>query len=119
MLRALHGTEHLAGQAATPPGSSKSSAIVLPAGEGMELTKKLCSGCHGTDTFARQRHDRAQWNQILDNMMSKGMDASDDDLDKVATYLAAHFGPDAPAATAATMLPAKLSPHAALRDATR
>ncbi|SEG67548.1 hypothetical protein SAMN05421819_4236 [Bryocella elongata] len=95
MLRALQTSP----QASPPAGNSKTSAIALPDGDGMELTKKLCSGCHGTDVFARQRHDRAHWNQIIDNMMSKGMDASDDDLEKVATYLTAHFGEDAQPAT--------------------
>jgi len=114
MLRALGANP----QVAPAASASKKSAIVLPEGEGMELTKKLCSGCHGTDVFARQRHDRAHWNQVIDNMMSKGMDASDDDLEKVTTYLTAHFGEEAPP-TSPTAAPPPSSLTASMSNTAR
>ena len=94
---------------AAPPRPAKTSAVALPPGEGLETVKKLCSMCHGTDTFARQRHTRHKWNQIIDNMVSKGMEASDDDLEKMADYLGTNLGPDSPAP--ATGQPA--APHSA------
>ena len=79
--------------------STKTSSIPLPDGDGKELTQKVCSTCHGTDIFAKQKHNLERWNQIIDNMTSKGMVASDDDLDKIAAYLSTYLGPDHPAGT--------------------
>jgi len=76
------------------PPPSRASTLPLPDGDGKDLTKKLCSTCHGTDVFVKQRHDLEKWNQIIDNMTAKGMRASDDDLDKVADYLTTYLGPD-------------------------
>ncbi len=89
---------------------SKKSDIHLPEGEGKDTAIRLCGTCHGTDVFARQRHDKDKWNQIIDNMTSKGMEASDDDLDKVATYLAAYLGPNSPPVESATPKPSKTNP---------
>ncbi len=102
-------------QAPAPkPKPAKTSLVVLPPGEGHDTTKKLCSTCHGTDVFARQRHTKEKWNQILDNMVSKGMEASDDDLEKMADYLGAHLGPEspvpAPSGQAAATTPASGEP---------
>ena len=80
---------------------SKKSDIPLPDGPGKDLTQKSCSTCHGTDVFAKQRHDADKWGQILDNMTSKGMDVSDDDLTKITNYLVTYMGPSSGAPDAA------------------
>lgn len=85
----------------TKPHPAKTSLVALPPGDGLDTTKKLCSTCHGTDVFAKQRHTKEKWNQIIDNMVSKGMEASDDDLEKMASYLGANLGPDSPGPTPA------------------
>jgi hypothetical protein len=69
--------------------------IPLPEGKGKDLTQKNCSTCHANNVWTGQHHTRDQWNQVIDNMVSKGMKASDDDLDVIADYLAANFGPAA------------------------
>jgi len=74
--------------------SSAQDVIPLPEGEGKDITKRVCSKCHSTNTFAQQRHTRKQWSSIIDNMVSKGMVASDDDLDGILDYLAANFPPE-------------------------
>jgi hypothetical protein len=77
--------------------------VPLPEGKGKEMTQKTCSTCHANNVWTGQHHTRDQWNQIIDNMVSKGMKASDDDLDTIADYLAANFGP----ATKTTAPPAR------------
>ena len=65
----------------------------LPEGKGKDLTQKNCSTCHATNVFTKQHHTRDQWRSILDNMLEKGLDAPDGDLDIIADYLATNFGP--------------------------
>jgi cytochrome c5 len=84
--------------------------IPLPEGKGRDLTKRLCSACHSSNVWAAQRHTREKWGSIIDNMLSKGLEASDDDLAVIQDYLTASFGPastDSPAsATPGTPAPA-------------
>jgi hypothetical protein len=65
----------------------------LPDGKGKELAQKYCATCHATSVWTKQHHTEAQWSSIMDNMISKGLNASDDDVDTITAYLAAHFGP--------------------------
>ena len=70
-----------------------SDQLPLPEGKGRDLTKASCSKCHGTNVFAAQRHTREQWSSIIDNMVSKGLEATDDDLDQITEYLTVAFPP--------------------------
>jgi cytochrome c5 len=83
------------------PVQAPAGDIPLPDGKGKDLTKRLCSACHSSNVWAAQRHTREKWGSIIDNMLSKGLEASDDDLAIVNDYLVTNFGPastDAPAA---------------------
>jgi hypothetical protein len=67
--------------------------IPLPEGKGRDLTKKLCGTCHSNNVWAIQKHTAEKWSSIIDNMVSKGLEASDDELATVNDYLAANFAP--------------------------
>jgi cytochrome c5 len=67
----------------------------LPDGKGKDVTVRLCSGCHAVTVFSTQRHDADHWNNIIDNMVSKGLSASDEELTTVGNYLATYLGPPA------------------------
>jgi cytochrome c5 len=85
---------------APPSLQAPTSDIPLPEGKGRDTTKRLCSACHSSNVWAAQHHTREKWGSIIDNMLSKGLEASDDDLAVVQDYLTASFGPsttDAPA----------------------
>jgi cytochrome c5 len=73
--------------------SSKKADDPLPEGKGKDITKKICSGCHSVTMFADQHHDHDQWSAIIDNMVSKGLDATDDQLNQINEYLATYLGP--------------------------
>ncbi len=81
-----------------PPGflmqeKAQSDDIPLPDGKGKEETKKLCGSCHSTNLWAGQRHTREEWSAIIDTMASRGLEATDDQLEIVTTYLATYLGP--------------------------
>jgi hypothetical protein len=73
--------------------------IPLPEGKGKDVTKRVCSSCHATNVFAQRRYTSEKWSSVIDNMVSKGLDASDADLATINDYLATNLGPkkDAPA----------------------
>ena len=73
------------------------SAPPLPDGKGKDVAQQKCSTCHATNIWSTQRHTREQWGSIIDSMVSKGLEASDEELDTIADYLAQNFGPVAKA----------------------
>jgi len=64
----------------------------LPEGEGKALTQKVCSNCHGVETFQSRRLDRDGWEKVIDEMTARGAQASDADFDKIVDYLTAVLG---------------------------
>jgi hypothetical protein len=80
-------------QAAAGDKKAPDQAGGLPEGKGRDLTQKDCTTCHAASVFTKQHHIREQWRSILDNMVDKGLDAPDSDLDIIADYLTANYGP--------------------------
>lgn len=64
----------------------------LPDGKGKDVTKRVCSGCHSVAVFAQQRQSQEKWASVLDQMIAKGLDASDDDLTTILNYLSTNLG---------------------------
>lgn len=83
--------------------------VDLPEGKGKELAKKQCGTCHANNVWTNQHHTRDQWSSVIDNMISKGMHVSDEDLDTITDYLAANFGP-VPASPPPSAVPATPPP---------
>jgi len=83
------------GQAVRRPDFQQESAskdeVSFPQGKGRDATKGVCSTCHSTNIFVQQRHTREEWSSIVDNMVSKGLEAPDDELDEITDYLAVNF----------------------------
>jgi hypothetical protein len=71
----------------------------LPEGKGRDTTLRLCSNCHRIERWDKQRHTPDQWSDIVDDMVGRGMEASDEDLTTVNSYLSKYLAP--PAKTAA------------------
>ena len=109
-LRRFYSTLELPVYASESPqtkssGAKKSTApvlIPLPDGKGKDTTKRVCSGCHSTITFASQAYAREKWSSVIDTMTAKGMDASEDEIAEILDYLTASFPlpPDKSAPTA-------------------
>src|SRR5450631_2929697 len=105
-MKASPSTEIASARPAHVETSNTPVSVALPEGKGRQVTARACSTCHTVDIFSHQRHSLDEWSSIVDNMVSKGMEAPDDELDEISFYLGATF-------------PRPLSPAEALVERTR
>ena len=82
----------------------------LPDGKGKAEFQHICSNCHTTALATRTRHSADEWKSIVDEMVSRGAQGSDEELDDVVIYLSTNFRPES-GSTASTSAPS--SPHSA------
>ncbi|MDE3198319.1 MAG: helix-hairpin-helix domain-containing protein [Acidobacteriota bacterium] len=64
----------------------------LPEGPGKAVVEKMCTPCHGLENVVRARMTKERWGSVVDDMISRGAQGSDDEIDQVIGYLAANFG---------------------------
>jgi competence ComEA-like helix-hairpin-helix protein len=67
----------------------------LPDGKGKDLVEDRCSSCHGLDLLLAEHDGKAQWSQIVNEMVSRGATGSAEELATIVDYLTANFGPEA------------------------
>ena len=61
--------------------------------EGRALLEKACTKCHALATTTRQRNDKERWSMIVDNMVARGAELTDTEIEKLIDYLARNLGP--------------------------
>ena len=64
----------------------------LPEGKGKDVFVKMCSNCHELDRVTSTRYPRKQWAYVVDDMVSRGAEGSDEDVNSVISYLSRNFG---------------------------
>ena len=64
----------------------------LPDGRGKDVFQKMCSNCHGLDQVTSVKNSKKQWSYVVDDMVSRGAEGSDDDVNAVISYLSRNFG---------------------------
>jgi competence ComEA-like helix-hairpin-helix protein len=74
------------------------SAQTLPPGDGQEIVQQKCGGCHAMKVVTSKRASKQQWSTLVDQMVTRGADIEDEDIQTVIDYLARSFGPDVPPA---------------------
>ncbi len=67
------------------------AAQTLPDGPGKATVQKMCTPCHGLENVVRARMTKERWGSVVDDMVSRGAQGTDDDIDRVIDYLAANF----------------------------
>ncbi|MGC2404411.1 MAG: hypothetical protein WA510_31760 [Acidobacteriaceae bacterium] len=85
----------------------------LPDGKGKAEFQRVCGVCHSVTMATTQRMDQAGWADVVNDMVSRGAQGTQEDLDNIIAYLAANYGegksaaaPTAPAPTAPAPAPA-------------
>ena len=76
--------------AALAQGAADASSK-LPPGDGRDLVLKNCSKCHTPEIVMGQGFDAKGWQGVIDQMVTNGADASDEDFAKIVAYLAKSF----------------------------
>jgi competence ComEA-like helix-hairpin-helix protein len=49
--------------------------------------------CHSLSVVTSKRASHTEWEQVVNQMVSRGADLSDDEIDTVIEYLSSHYGP--------------------------
>ena len=62
-------------------------AQTLPAGKGRAEFQRVCSSCHSVSMATSQRMDQAQWTGVVNDMVSKGAQGTQQDFDNIVAYL--------------------------------
>lgn len=58
-----------------------------------ELVERKCARCHTLVSTYRMRNTRERWAEIVDDMVSRGADATDEEIEQIIDFLATHYGP--------------------------
>src|ERR1700730_10843343 len=82
----------------------------LPDEKGKAEFQRICSNCHTTAMATRLRNSEEGWKSVVNDMVSRGAQGSQPDLDNVVLYLSTNFGPSN--STAASPVLASLPPLA-------
>jgi competence ComEA-like helix-hairpin-helix protein len=77
--------------AQNPPAPT--DAGILPDGPGKAIVIKACLSCHDAKKVTSFRGSEDDWAEEVNKMVGRGAILSDDEVDQVVDYLAAHFGP--------------------------
>ena len=81
------------GVAATAGAAGQDAHPQLPQGAGRDVMVRVCSKCHDPELAADQQNDQAGWKGLVDQMASKGADATDAEFAQIVDYLATAFPP--------------------------
>jgi competence protein ComEA len=61
--------------------------------DGKALVERTCTKWHALTSTLKQRNTRAGWSAIVDDMVARGAEVSDAEIDTIIDYLAKNFGP--------------------------
>jgi competence protein ComEA len=77
--------------AAQTESKSKQDQSKLPEGEAKPLVVRMCGKCHGLESVVRKRMTPERWEAVVDDMVSRGAQGTDDEVDQVIDYLVQNF----------------------------
>ncbi len=86
-----------ASQSTVPPASTSAqqpeSAATAQADERNAATfTRVCSTCHDAARILSSRRTKDQWSEVIDKMVERGAQGSDDDYAEIMDYLVGHYG---------------------------
>ena len=65
----------------------------MPAGPGKAIVQRSCVACHSLSVITAKRAEPDEWNSLVQMMVSRGADLTDDEIPVVIKYLSEHYGP--------------------------
>jgi catechol 2,3-dioxygenase-like lactoylglutathione lyase family enzyme len=79
-------------RAALPQFPTDIPESILPAGDNRQLVVRACVVCHPVQTVVVAKHTPAEWDVIMQRMMTRGTVATPDEQKLILAYLNGHFG---------------------------
>jgi competence protein ComEA len=79
--------------------SATNNGSDLPPGEGKPIVQRMCTSCHVLKVVTSKRASPDQWAQLVDQMVSRGAEGTDDEIETVVEYLSKNFSLDTPPAS--------------------
>ena len=68
----------------------------LPEGAGKVIAQRMCTTCHGLEEITHTKNTEARWATVVDDMVARGAQGTDAEIEVLIRYLATHFGPGGP-----------------------
>ena len=81
---------HSFAQASPPSGEITAP---MPEGPGKAIVQKACTMCHAVTVVTSKRASPKEWTSVVNQMVSRGADLTDDEIDTVISYLSKNYGP--------------------------
>src|SRR5579862_2649188 len=63
----------------------------LPPGDGKAIVQRACVGCHALKVVTSKRATPQQWSTVVDQMISRGAEVEDDEIEPLVAYLSKNF----------------------------
>jgi hypothetical protein len=60
--------------------------------DGKALLERICTKCHKLEGTLSQRNSKERWSAIVDDMVARGAEATDAEIDRLLDYLAKNYG---------------------------
>jgi mono/diheme cytochrome c family protein len=72
--------------------AASANAATLPPGKGKAIVQRTCISCHALKVVTAKRASKEQWSVLIDQMISRGADLNDDEVEIIVNYLVKNFG---------------------------
>ncbi len=79
-----------AAQGSAPTAQAKSD--LSHADDGKRPFERICADCHGLALIIDQRHTEDEWRTVVDSMVSRGAQGTDEEFNLIVKYLTKNFG---------------------------
>lgn len=73
------------------PGAVFGQKVHLPDGAGKAELIHDCTACHNSDLVVQVKKTPEAWKKTVYSMADRGVDASDEELDRIVRYLSTNF----------------------------
>ncbi len=64
----------------------------MPEGQGKQMVASICSGCHTLGNVLTQRKSSEEWEEKVNEMISRGAQMFPEEIDTIVSYLGEHYG---------------------------
>lgn len=78
-------------------GKDESWSELLPPGQGRDMVRDSCVGCHDLKVVVVARKSRADWDKTINDMIERGTPIFPEEIEPMSVYLSKAFGSVVPA----------------------